>query len=313
MPFDSTTPRFSNPVTGRTFTGETNIAALVASGLSDPHWATFQQWKTAGRIVRKGQSGTVLFGRGFRFRVFAESQTDMLEAIPTPPAVLAKIAAPAPDPDTCALSAWYCIDAARKLYWSGKADALDADMAGRVAIAGLSAASRVHLHSGIAAVCSYARDLYALGSVTPIRSAWNDKPEPVRAKRFPKAKFRKATVPESFGEWVAHPVTGYRVRIAKGSDVRDLIPFGHDPAALEAVRREWLKHGRIGAANTLVGLDRDGLKGDAAGYRKRMHARRKEAGEGSPGYSYGPRSIDVTQVREAVTIDDAGRSHAVSL
>jgi hypothetical protein len=83
--------------------------------------------------------------------------------------------------------------------------------------------------------------------------------------------------------WQRHPVTGHPMRPPAGVKVADAIPFGHDPKALAMVRREHAKHGRIGAANTLVMLELAGLKSDAANYRKGMNERRR--GEGRVGYN----------------------------
>jgi len=123
MPFDQTRSSFVNPVTGRTYQGEKNLEALAHVALGY-HWATFNQWKSTGRVVRKGERGTVLFGRGFTFRVFEESQTQTIDAKPTP---VESMGLPV-DRDTQALSAWYICDAARVLYWAGHADSLDRDM-----------------------------------------------------------------------------------------------------------------------------------------------------------------------------------------
>lgn len=50
-----------NPVTNRPFTrGNADRLATAASesDYASTQWATFNQWKTAGRIVRKGEHGT---------------------------------------------------------------------------------------------------------------------------------------------------------------------------------------------------------------------------------------------------------------
>lgn len=89
--------------------------------------------------------------------------------------------------------------------------------------------------------------------------------------------------------WERHPVTGAAMRPPKGKKLADAIPFGHDPKALAMVRREHAKHGRIGAANTLVMLERTGRTDEAAKYRQGLNERR----HGQPvAYNYGPRSID---------------------
>jgi hypothetical protein len=310
MPFDSNNAAtYVNPVTGRIFSGEKNIAALAATGLG-PHWATFVQWKSSGRIVRKGERGTVLFGRGFTFRVFEESQTQIPEAQPT---AVEAMASPVDD-DTRALASWYIGDAVRKLYWSGHADALDRDMAVRA-----RAVEARRIGPAIVAICAYAVGLYQLGAfeqserrilrkVETVKAA-----KPVRSTRG-RGKARKVAEPQ--GTWQRHPVTGYSVRVPCGSvgqDIRDLIPFGRDPAMLAKVEREWRKHGRIGAANTLVGLDRDGRRDDAAHYRRGLASRRREAGEDAPRYNYGPQRPDLSVVLEAVTIDASGREHRAVL
>lgn len=139
--------------------------------------------------------------------------------------------------------------------------------------------------------------------VTPV------KVKPVKAKRevgYRKAKVSKVPVPVS-DVWTRHPVTGYAMRVpvgAKSQDVRDLVPFGHDQAMLQRVKVEWQRHGRIGAANTLVWLAHEGRKVDADVYRRDMASRRLEAGEGSVRYNYGPKAID----RSKVLAWDEGRS-----
>lgn len=89
--------------------------------------------------------------------------------------------------------------------------------------------------------------------------------------------------------WQRHPVTGHPMRPPAGVKVADAIPFGHDPKALAMVRREHAKHGRIGAANTLVMLETSGRKAEAALYRQGLNDRRR----GQPvAYNYGPGRID---------------------
>lgn len=90
MPFDTqATAAFINPVTGKPFAGAKNLAALAAAGMGS-EWATFSQWKSVGRIVRKGERGTKLRGPGFAFHVFAHIQTDSIEALSDPSKVIAK-------------------------------------------------------------------------------------------------------------------------------------------------------------------------------------------------------------------------------
>ena len=101
--------------------------------------------------------------------------------------------------------------------------------------------------------------------------------------------------------------------VREGVDLADLIPFGHDAKALAQVRREWSRHGRIGAANTLVALIREGLAEDARVYRKGMQSRRAESCEDAPSYSYGPRAIDVTKLLEAVEIRPDGSTRAIGV
>ena len=50
-----------NPTTGRDFTRGNAVRLLEAAddnGFTSGQWATFVQWKAAGRVVRKGQHGT---------------------------------------------------------------------------------------------------------------------------------------------------------------------------------------------------------------------------------------------------------------
>lgn len=73
-----------NPVTARDF-GKANAATLEqafkAGGYRARQWATFQQWKNAGRAVIKGERGCELtMARGWKFRVFNFDQTMASEA-----------------------------------------------------------------------------------------------------------------------------------------------------------------------------------------------------------------------------------------
>lgn len=89
--------------------------------------------------------------------------------------------------------------------------------------------------------------------------------------------------------WERHPVTGHPMRPPAGVKVADAIPFGHDPKALAKVRREHAKHGRIGAANTLVMLETTGRTAEAALYRQGLNNRRRDQ---PVAYNYGPGRID---------------------
>ncbi len=105
-------------------------------------------------------------------------------------------------------------------------------------------------------------------------------------KVIPKGARRAPAVTKATGlpaGWQRHPVTGHPMRPPAGVNVRDAIPFGHDPKALAMVRREHAKHGRIGAANVLVALELAGEKAEAARYRKGLNDRRR--GEGRTTYN----------------------------
>jgi antirestriction protein ArdC len=57
----NTTTLPTNPTTGRDFTRGNAVRLLEAAdaaGYTSGQWATFVQWKNAGRMVRKGQHGT---------------------------------------------------------------------------------------------------------------------------------------------------------------------------------------------------------------------------------------------------------------
>lgn len=299
MPFDQSNVRaFVNPVTGRTFSGEKNIAALAATGLG-PHWATFVQWKTSGRIVRKGEKGTVLFGRGFTFRVFEESQTQLVEARPTDVGAICK-----PDTDTMALAAWYVCDVASKLYWAGHADTLDRAMTAKVeainarAPANDDAKPKPELVAGSPAweAKRAKRDRKAHAQVAYV--------ETVRA-RTAKPKTKADGLPKG---WHRHPVTGWPVRY-NGNDIRDVIPFGHDPKTLALVAAAYKTHGRIGAANTIAWLKSEGRTAEAGEYAKHVTARR--SGEGRISYFYGAGRIDLCDIVEGVEIDPSGRERRI--
>ena len=93
--------------------------------------------------------------------------------------------------------------------------------------------------------------------------------------------------------WQRHPVTGHPMRPPAGVELADAIPFGRDPKALAMVHREHAKHGRIGAANTLVMLERAGRTEEAANYRKGLNARRRDQ---PVAYNYGPGRIDPADI-----------------
>jgi antirestriction protein ArdC len=221
----------------------------------------------------------------------SEPVPEAAEPVEEPASVV--VCAPVDD-DTRALAAQYICDAARKLYWAGHADALDREMAERAAMV-----ERRRLAPAVAVIMAYARELFALGSIKP--------------KRIPRCRIRRGNVAPVAGRWERHPVTGYAMFVREGVELADLIPFGRDDRALAQVRTEWARHGRIGAANTLVHLARSGLAEDAKGYRKGMQSRRAEAGECSPSYSYGAGRIDVAHVLEAVEIRDDGSTRAIGL
>lgn len=46
-----------NALTGDVYTN-TNHTTLMATGRQDQIWATFDQWKKLGKVVKKGQKGT---------------------------------------------------------------------------------------------------------------------------------------------------------------------------------------------------------------------------------------------------------------
>jgi hypothetical protein len=108
-------------------------------------------------------------------------------------------------------------------------------------------------------------------------------------KATAKASARKSRRAEASNEWSRHPVTGYPMRVPAGRTIADVVPFANDPDALKAVGREYAHHGRIGAAQIIVGLERDGHKSDASQYLKGLTKRRRE--EGAVRYSYGPVSL----------------------
>lgn len=57
----NTTAMPANATTGRTYRGSNVVMlwmAADAAGYTDARWATFQQWKERGAIVRKGEKGT---------------------------------------------------------------------------------------------------------------------------------------------------------------------------------------------------------------------------------------------------------------
>lgn len=87
-----------NPVSGRPFKAEEAAPldnVLRQRRFAEPKWATFQQWKGTGRLVRKGEQGTELTGAsGFKWRVFNVSQTETVEA----EAARAPVAIRAPSP-----------------------------------------------------------------------------------------------------------------------------------------------------------------------------------------------------------------------
>lgn len=182
------------------------------------------------------------------------------------------------DADTMALAAQYIGEIARALYWAGHADALDREAAARVALITGKANRRA-----VGIICDFALSLYRDGC----------KAKPVKAR---KVKAKPIV-------WTRHPVTGWPMQVPEGRDVRDLIPYGHDPKALARVARHYDTHARIGAANVLTYLETEGMS--AAQYRTGLLSRRYEAGPHK--YSYGPRAIDPSVVLEI----DHGRTRSV--
>lgn len=91
-------PTHVNPVSGRAFKAEEAAPldnVLRQRRFTEPKWATYQQWKGTGRLVRKGEQGTELTGAsGFKWRVFNVSQTETGEA----EAARAPVAIRAPSP-----------------------------------------------------------------------------------------------------------------------------------------------------------------------------------------------------------------------
>jgi antirestriction protein ArdC len=181
------------------------------------------------------------------------------EAAPIVPVVLPEPvqAEPAkPDHDTMALAADYVCQVVRALYWAGHADALDRDMAER--------AEQIARKREAESVDRFDRLV--------VKSA---------RKR---ARSAVRPVPMTSTEWHRHPVTGYPLRLPEGRTLADVVPFVGNAEALAQVRREWRRHGRLGAAQIIVGLERDGLRSDASHYRKGLVQRRH--GEGSVRYNY---------------------------
>lgn len=175
-----------NPVTGRPFKDENvpDLAhALQARRFTTPQWATFQQWKGTGRLVRKGETGVTLTGQsGFQWRVFNVAQT---EAEQTEAArVQALVSTPAPAPAAPAPSRKATSSRAGVKTVSG---ARGAPAVTKQARSVYPSAHNLRAGASAKVIVAAARQLYVDGSSRPVVVVDNANP-----KRTPRMRIRQA-------------------------------------------------------------------------------------------------------------------------